>query len=258
MASRASRTAASLGLDPVTVRRVAVGSDGGPEGAAREARHTRDRAGRRRHGVAPGAVRAHARRPGGDGAARPAARQRAGRAVRHATAGAADRRTGYGRPLLGVRRHTTRQATVAAGLVPWTTRRTTTPRTPACGCGPHSCPCWSASSAPGAPRRSPDGRAAPRGRRGARPLRRGDGGGPRRALRGGHLAVRTRAAGEPAGAPAATRAAGRRGGVRGDAVADADPRGLPTGHRLAGQGPIDLPGVRAARDGDRLAFSAPS
>ncbi|CAN5454671.1 tRNA lysidine(34) synthetase TilS [soil metagenome] len=39
-AARASAQATALGLDPVTVRRVTVGSEGGPEAAARAARYT--------------------------------------------------------------------------------------------------------------------------------------------------------------------------------------------------------------------------
>ncbi|MDM7893016.1 tRNA lysidine(34) synthetase TilS [Curtobacterium caseinilyticum] len=119
VATRASRQAASLGLDPVTVRRVAVGSDGGPEGAAREARHTSiaevaaatgsplvlfghtldDQA----ETVLLGLLRGSG--PDALSGMPPLARRTTGPA--------------YGRPLLGLRRHTTRQACTAAGLVPW-------------------------------------------------------------------------------------------------------------------------------------------
>ncbi|MBM7803521.1 tRNA(Ile)-lysidine synthase [Curtobacterium luteum] len=119
VAIRASRQAASLGLDPVTVRRVAVGSAGGPENAAREARHTSiaevasatgsplvlfghtldDQA----ETVLLGLLRGSG--PDALSGMPPLARRTVGPA--------------YGRPLLGVRRHTTRAACVAAGLAPW-------------------------------------------------------------------------------------------------------------------------------------------
>ncbi len=119
VAIRASRQAAALGLDPVTVRRVAVGTAGGPEGAAREARHASiaevasdvgsplvlfghtldDQA----ETVLLGLLRGSG--PDALSGMPPLARRAAGPA--------------YGRPLLGVRRHVTRAVCVAAGLVPW-------------------------------------------------------------------------------------------------------------------------------------------
>lgn len=119
VATRASRQASSLGLDPVTVRRVAVGSDGGPEAAAREARHAAvalvasatgsplvlfghtldDQA----ETVLLGLLRGSG--PDALSGMAPLVRRSEGPA--------------YGRPLLAVRRHTTRQACVAAGLAPW-------------------------------------------------------------------------------------------------------------------------------------------
>ncbi|MFJ4219960.1 tRNA lysidine(34) synthetase TilS [Curtobacterium luteum] len=119
VAIRASRQAASLGLDPVTVRRVTVGSAGGPENAAREARHASitevasatgsplvlfghtldDQA----ETVLLGLLRGSG--PDALSGMPPLARRAVGPA--------------YGRPLLGVRRHTTRAACVAAGLAPW-------------------------------------------------------------------------------------------------------------------------------------------
>ena len=119
VASRASRQASELGLDPVTVRRVTVGSDGGPEGAAREARHASiaevaaatgsplvllghtldDQA----ETVLLGLLRGSG--PDSLSGMQPLARRDGGPA--------------YGRPLLSVRRHATRQACAAAGLAPW-------------------------------------------------------------------------------------------------------------------------------------------
>jgi len=119
VASRASRQASELGLDPVEVRRVAVGTAGGPEGAAREARHASiadvasavgsplvllghtldDQA----ETVLLGLLRGSG--PDSLSGMRPLAVRDAGPA--------------YGRPLLTVRRHTTRQACDAAGLAPW-------------------------------------------------------------------------------------------------------------------------------------------
>ena len=119
VASRASRQAEQLGLAPVTVRRVAVGSSGGPEGAAREARHASiaqvasdtgsplvlfghtldDQA----ETVLLGLLRGSG--PDALSGMTPLALRAEGPA--------------YGRPLLGLRRHVTRQACAAAGLSPW-------------------------------------------------------------------------------------------------------------------------------------------
>jgi tRNA(Ile)-lysidine synthase len=118
-ASRASRQASELGLAPVTVRRVAVGSEGGPEGAAREARHASIAQvasetgsalvlfGHTLDDQAESVLLGLARGSGPDSLSgmAPLTRRDTGPA--------------YGRPLLGVRRHTTRQACTAAGLAPW-------------------------------------------------------------------------------------------------------------------------------------------
>ncbi|SOC89673.1 tRNA(Ile)-lysidine synthase [Curtobacterium sp. 314Chir4.1] len=119
VASRASRQASELGLAPVTVRRVAVGSEGGPEGAAREARHASIAQvasetgsalvlfGHTLDDQAESVLLGLARGSGPDSLSgmAPLTRRDTGPA--------------YGRPLLGVRRHTTRQACTAAGLAPW-------------------------------------------------------------------------------------------------------------------------------------------
>jgi tRNA(Ile)-lysidine synthase len=119
VATRASRQAEQLGLAPVTVRRVDVGTDGGPEGAAREARHAAIASVASDAG-APLVLFGHTlddqaetvllgllRGSGPDSLSgmAPLARRAGGPA--------------YGRPLLAVRRHTTRQACVAAGIAPW-------------------------------------------------------------------------------------------------------------------------------------------
>lgn len=119
VAIRASRQAASLGLDPVSVRRVTVGTAGGPEGAAREARHASIAQAAADVG-SPLVLFAHTLDDQAEtvllgllrGSGPDALSGMAPLTVR--AAGPA-----YGRPLLGLRRHTTRQACAAAGLVPW-------------------------------------------------------------------------------------------------------------------------------------------
>ena len=256
VASRASRQAAELGLDPVTVRRVTVGSDGGPEGAAREARHASiaevaadtgsplvlfghtldDQA----ETVLLGLLRGSG--PDSLSGMPPLARRDAGPA--------------YGRPLLAVRRHTTRQACAAAGLAPWHDPQNDDPaftrvrvRNAADARARTGARCRRRRG-PG-----PHGRPAARGLGGARPLRRGDGRGPRRALRGRHLAV---GAGSSQANPPALRqrlvrlAVESEFGVTLSRVQTLEVCRLVTDWN--GQGPIDLPGVRVSRDGDRLSF----
>jgi tRNA(Ile)-lysidine synthase len=114
IAAAASAVARELGLDPVLVRRVDVSGEGGPEASAREARyaaldaaavetdaalvllgHTLDD---QAETVLLGLAR-------GSGTA--------------SLAGMAARAGRYARPLLGIRRTTTRQACLDAGLTPW-------------------------------------------------------------------------------------------------------------------------------------------
>jgi tRNA(Ile)-lysidine synthase len=122
VAAAASAAARDLGLDPVLVRRVDVSGDGGPEASARDARyaaldaaaletdaalvllgHTLDD---QAETVLLGLAR-------GSGTA--------------SLAGMAPRAGRYARPLLGIRRTTTRQACVDAGLAPWDDPHNTEP-----------------------------------------------------------------------------------------------------------------------------------
>jgi tRNA(Ile)-lysidine synthase len=120
VAGRASRQAASLGLAPVVVDRVTVGTAGGPEAAAREARYASLTAVATAEG-SPLVLLGHTlddqaetvllgllRGSGPDSLSGMAP------LVRPDRPGPA-----LGRPMLGVRRSATRQACVAAGLAPW-------------------------------------------------------------------------------------------------------------------------------------------
>lgn len=114
VASRAARQAGELGLDPVVVRRVDVDGDGGPEASARAARYAAlDRVadetgaalvllGHTLDDQAETVLLGLAR---GSGTA--------------SLAGMPARAGRYARPLLGIRRATTRQACLDAGLEPW-------------------------------------------------------------------------------------------------------------------------------------------
>jgi tRNA(Ile)-lysidine synthase len=119
-AQRAERTAQllrGLGLDPVLVRRVAVGPDGGPEGAARTARYG---------ALAAAAADLSARVALGhtlDDQAETVLLGLGRGSGPRSVAGMVPERTSDGvvwwRPLLGVRRSTTRQACADQGLPVW-------------------------------------------------------------------------------------------------------------------------------------------
>jgi tRNA(Ile)-lysidine synthase len=133
VAERAAAQAKQLGLAPVIVARVEVGTDGGPEAAARAARyealdaaaaetgativllgHTLDdQAETVLLGLArgSGANSLHGMSLLGGGPSRTSGTEHA-----QQTAGAG---VTYGRPLLGIRRATTRQFCVDSGLEPW-------------------------------------------------------------------------------------------------------------------------------------------
>jgi tRNA(Ile)-lysidine synthase len=119
-AERAERTAEllrGLGLDPVLVRRVAVGPDGGPEGGARTARYA---------ALAAAATDLGARVALGhtldDQAETVLLGLGRGSGPRSVAGMVAERTTGgvlWWRPLLGVRRATTREACADQGLPVW-------------------------------------------------------------------------------------------------------------------------------------------
>ena len=141
VAARAAEQARMLGLDPVVVRRVAVGTEGGPEAAARSARYVAldsvaadegaalillghtldDQAETVLLGLArgSGATSLHGMSPStssGTGLTS------SGTGPTSSGTGLTSSGTGltYARPLLGIRRATTVQFCVDSGLEPWT------------------------------------------------------------------------------------------------------------------------------------------
>jgi tRNA(Ile)-lysidine synthase len=115
-ADRAERTAVllrDLGLDPVVVLRVSVGADGGPEGAARSARYDALAAAAAEHGarIALG----HTLDDQAETVLLGLGRGSGPRSV----AGMVEDRPPYWRPLLAVRRGTTRRACADQGLPVW-------------------------------------------------------------------------------------------------------------------------------------------
>ena len=149
---------AALGADETASIRVTV--DPGPAGieaGAREARYAALAQLAEHFGADVGAARAHPRRPGRDGAARPGPRLRRPVAAGDARATFRDRGDRAGSP--GRCSDLTRAAD-RGGLpgrrhrVVGRTRTTTTRASPAPASGTRCCRCSSASSGPGSPRRS--------------------------------------------------------------------------------------------------------
>ncbi|MGI9821934.1 tRNA lysidine(34) synthetase TilS [Agromyces sp. Marseille-Q5079] len=114
VAERAADQARGLGLDPVIVQRVEVTGDGGPEASARQARYAAlDETARATdaacvllgHTLDDQAETVLLGLARGSGAA--------------SLAGMPARAGRYARPLLGIRRATTRQACLDAGIEPW-------------------------------------------------------------------------------------------------------------------------------------------
>ncbi|TKJ31960.1 hypothetical protein A6V29_17760 [Blastococcus sp. CCUG 61487] len=115
-AERADRTAALLrgmGLDPVVVLPVEVGADGGPEGAARSARYAALAAAAAEHGAC--VALGHTLDDQAETVLLGLGRGSGPRSV----AGMVERRGPWWRPLLGLRRATTREACAALELPAW-------------------------------------------------------------------------------------------------------------------------------------------
>ncbi len=116
------RTLRELGLEPVESLPVRVGSEGGPEAAAREARYRALAAAGVRHGAAA-VLLGHTRDDQSETVLLGLARGSGARSL----AGMRDASGIYRRPLLGVDRATTRGACAAEGLTPWDDPHNTDP-----------------------------------------------------------------------------------------------------------------------------------
>jgi len=259
VAGRASRQASALGLDPVTVRRVAVGSDGGPEAAAREARHAAvaevaaatgsplvlfghtldDQA----ETVLLGLLRGSG--PDALSGMTPLTRRSSGPA--------------YGRPLLGVRRHTTRQACVAAGTAPWDDPQNDDPAFARVRVRTALLPVLERELGAGVPEAL--ARTAEQLREDAEALDHFAEELAEDLAEHSEAGISLSVAGLLAN-PAALRQRLVRLAVEGEFGVTLSRTQTLEVCRLVtdwhGQGPIDLPGVTASREGDRLAFSAAS
>lgn len=113
-AERAAEQARALGLDPVRVQRVRVGSDGGPEAAARAARYEALDAVAGELGAAA-VLLGHTLDDQAETVLLGLARGSGAASLQ----GMAPETGLYRRPLLGIRRQTTVQACADAGLDPW-------------------------------------------------------------------------------------------------------------------------------------------
>jgi len=113
-AAQAARQAAALGLDPVVVKTVTVGADGGPEAAARTARYAALDAAAAELGAAA-VLLGHTLDDQAETVLLGLARGSGAASLQ----GMAAVNGLYRRPLLGIRRATTVQACADAGLEPW-------------------------------------------------------------------------------------------------------------------------------------------
>lgn len=113
-AERAREQAVALGLDPVLVKRVEVGTGGGPEAAAREARHAAFAEALGETGASY-VLLAHTLDDQAETVLLGLARGSGAASLQ----GMAPASGWVLRPLLGIRRETTRQACLDAGLTPW-------------------------------------------------------------------------------------------------------------------------------------------
>ncbi len=113
-AAHAARTATDLGLAPVLVRTVTVGTDGGPEAAARTARYAALEAAARETG-AVAVLLGHTLDDQAETVLLGLARGSGAASIR----GMEPHNGLYLRPLLGIRRSTTEQFCADSGLEPW-------------------------------------------------------------------------------------------------------------------------------------------
>lgn len=114
VAERAAGSARAVGLNPVEVVSVVVGSDGGPEAAAREARYAALRDSAAQLGSVL-VLTGHTRNDQAETVLLGLARGSGPGSLR----GMPELEDGIGRPLLDVTRDTTRAAALAEGLEPW-------------------------------------------------------------------------------------------------------------------------------------------
>jgi len=114
LAAAVAETAMSLGLDPVETVRVSVGTEGGPEAAARDARYAALRSTAERHGAAV-VLTGHTRNDQAETVLLGLARGSGPGSLR----GMAELDGLIGRPLLDVTRESTHAAALAEGLKPW-------------------------------------------------------------------------------------------------------------------------------------------
>jgi tRNA(Ile)-lysidine synthase len=114
LAATVSQTAIALGLDPVEDVRVSVGTKGGPEAAARDARYEALRSAAERHGAAV-VLTGHTRNDQAETVLLGLARGSGAGSLR----GMAELDGLIGRPLLDVTRESTHAAALAEGLDPW-------------------------------------------------------------------------------------------------------------------------------------------
>ncbi|MFB6612083.1 tRNA lysidine(34) synthetase TilS [Agromyces sp. NPDC056379] len=114
VAAAAAATARELGLDPVLVRRVEVAGEGGPEASARDARYAALDAAAAETGAAL-VLLGHTLDDQAETVLLGLARGSGAASL----SGMPARAGRYARPLLGIRRTSTRQACLDAGLTPW-------------------------------------------------------------------------------------------------------------------------------------------
>lgn len=114
VAATAAATARELGLDPVLVRRVEVAGEGGPEASARDARYAALDAAVGETGAAL-VLLGHTLDDQAETVLLGLARGSGAASL----SGMPARAGRYARPLLGIRRASTRQACLDAGLTPW-------------------------------------------------------------------------------------------------------------------------------------------